>query len=75
MWLSVGQAATIGIFLVLFGTFLYLSRAILLPVLAAAVIALTLAPLIKALERLGIWITGLFILAFGNADGLRLYSA
>ncbi len=67
MWLSVGQAATIGIFLLLFGAFLYLGRAILLPVFAAAVIALTLAPLIKALKRFGVspWITGLFILLAG----------
>src|SRR6202023_2120489 len=45
MWASVGQAATIGIFLLLFGTFLYIGHAILLPILAAAVVALTLAPL------------------------------
>ncbi|MFZ3311431.1 MAG: AI-2E family transporter [Xanthobacteraceae bacterium] len=67
MWGSVGQVATVGIFLLLFGAFLYLGRAILLPVLAAAIIALTLAPLIKALARAGIspWITGLFILLVG----------
>ncbi len=73
MWASVGQAATIGIFLLLFGAFLYIGRAILLPVLAAAVIALTLAPLIKAAKRHGIspWITGLVILLFG-LGGLSL---
>ncbi|MFZ3361684.1 MAG: AI-2E family transporter [Xanthobacteraceae bacterium] len=67
MWASAGQAATVGIFLLLFGTFLYIGHAILLPVLAAAVVSLTLAPLIKALQRLGIspWITGLFILLVG----------
>ncbi|HEX3937764.1 MAG TPA: AI-2E family transporter [Xanthobacteraceae bacterium] len=67
MWGSVGQAATVGIFLMLFVAFLYLGRAILLPVLAAAVIALTLAPLVKMLARAGIspWITGLFILLIG----------
>ena len=48
MWASAGQAATIGIFLLLFGAFLYIGHAILLPVLAAAVAALTLAPLVKA---------------------------
>ncbi|HTZ02070.1 MAG TPA: AI-2E family transporter [Xanthobacteraceae bacterium] len=67
MWGSVGQVAIVGIFLLLTGAFLYLGRAILLPVLAAAVIALTLAPLLKALARAGIspWITGLFILLVG----------
>ena len=48
VWASAGMAANIGIFLLLFGAFLYIGRAILLPVLAAAVIALTLAPLVKA---------------------------
>jgi predicted PurR-regulated permease PerM len=67
MWASAGQAAVIGIFLLLFGAFLYIGRAILLPVLAAAVISLTLAPLIKAAKRVGIspWLTALVILAFG----------
>ena len=67
MWGSVGQAATVGIFLFMFGAVLYLAHAILLPILAAAVIALTLAPLIKALRNLGLspWISSLFILLFG----------
>ncbi len=64
MWASAGQAATIGIFLLLFGAFLYVGRAILLPILAAAVVALTLAPLVKSAKRLGIppWLTSLLIL-------------
>lgn len=67
VWTSAGQAANIGIFLLLFGAFLYIGRAILLPIFAAALIALTLAPLIKATKRFGIspWITGLFILLLG----------
>ena len=66
MWASAGQAATIGIFLLLFGAFLYVGHAFVLPVLAAAVVALTLAPLVKSPERCGIppWITGLLILGF-----------
>jgi predicted PurR-regulated permease PerM len=65
VWASAGQAATIGIFLLLFVAFLYVGHAILLPILAAAVIALTLAPLIKAANRSGIspWLTGIAILA------------
>ncbi len=63
VWASAGQAATIGIFLILFGAFLYIGRAILLPILAAAVVSMTLAPLVKAAKRRGIppWLTGLVI--------------
>jgi predicted PurR-regulated permease PerM len=64
IWASAGQAATIGIFLLLFGAFLYIGHAFILPVLAAAIVALTLAPLIKLAKDYGIptWITGLVIL-------------
>jgi predicted PurR-regulated permease PerM len=64
MWGTAGQAATIGIFLLLFGAFLYVGHAILLPVLAAAVGALTLAPLVKTARDHGVspWITGLVII-------------
>ena len=67
VWLSAGQAANIGIFLILFGAFLYIGRAILLPILAASVVALTLAPLVKAAKRHGIspWLTSLVIVALG----------
>jgi predicted PurR-regulated permease PerM len=67
VWLSAGQAANIGIFLILLGAFLYIGRAILLPIMAAAIIALTLAPLVKTARRHGIppWLTGLVIVALG----------
>ena len=67
VWLSVGQAANIGIFLILFGAFLYIGRAILLPILAASIVAVTLAPLVKAAKRRGIppWLTSLVIVALG----------
>ena len=63
MWGSASQAAIIGIFLLLFGAFLYMGHAILLPILAAAVVALTLAPLVKGAKAYGIppWISGLLI--------------
>jgi predicted PurR-regulated permease PerM len=66
MWMAAGQSANIGIFLLLFGGFLYFGRAILLPILAAAVVALTLAPLIKAAKRHGIspWISAILIVVF-----------
>jgi predicted PurR-regulated permease PerM len=64
MWAGAGQAATIGIFLLLFGAFLYFGRPFVLPVLAAAVVALTLAPLVKAAKRRGVppAITALLVL-------------
>lgn len=67
MWVSAGHGAIIGIFLLLFGAFLYFGRPILLPVLAAAVLALTLAPLLKVAKRAGIptWVTAIVILLFG----------
>jgi predicted PurR-regulated permease PerM len=65
IWSSLERAATIGIFLILFGAFLYFGRAILLPILSAAVVAMTLAPLVRAGMRRGIspWITALLIVA------------
>jgi predicted PurR-regulated permease PerM len=65
IWTSAGQAANIGIFLLLLGGFLYVGRELLLPVLIAAVVALTLAPLIKAGKRHGIspWITSFLLVA------------
>ena len=67
VWLSAGQAANIGIFLILLGAFLYIGRAILLPILAASIVALTLAPLVKGAKRRGIppWLTSLVIVALG----------
>jgi predicted PurR-regulated permease PerM len=67
VWASAGQAATIGLFLLLFGAFLYVGHAFVVPVLAAAILALTLAPLIKAAKAYGIppWISALLILVVG----------
>ena len=66
LWVAAGQAANIGIFLLLFGGFLYVGGSIVAPILIAAVVALTLAPLIKAAKRRGIspWITAIVIVAF-----------
>ena len=36
IWASMGRAANVGIFLLLFGAFLYFGRAIALPILSAA---------------------------------------
>ena len=65
MWASAGRAATIGIFLVLFGAVLYVARPILMPFLGAAVVASTFAPLIKRAKGFGIspWITAVLVVA------------
>jgi len=67
LWSSAGQAANIGIFLLLLGGFLYVGRGILLPILIAAVVSLTLAPLIRAGKTCGVspWITALLIVILG----------
>jgi predicted PurR-regulated permease PerM len=61
------SAAIVGIFLLLFGAFLYVGRPILMPIFAAAVLALTLAPVIKGAKRFGIptWVTAIVILLLG----------
>jgi predicted PurR-regulated permease PerM len=63
VWASIGRAATVGIFLLLFGAFLYVGRVLLLPIMAAAIVALTLAPLVRAGKRRGVspWITALLL--------------
>jgi predicted PurR-regulated permease PerM len=53
-WRTAANVATIGTFILLAGTCLYLCRYVLLPVLAAVVIGTTLAPLVKRAERRGI---------------------
>jgi predicted PurR-regulated permease PerM len=67
VWVSAGHGAIVGIFLLLFGAFLYVGRPILLPIFAAAVLALTLAPVIKAAKRFGIptWVPAILILLLG----------
>jgi predicted PurR-regulated permease PerM len=63
VWTALGRAATVGIFLLAFGAFLYYGRALLVPILAAAVVALSLAPLVKAASRYRVspWLTALLI--------------
>jgi len=65
MWTSARRAATIGIFTLLLIAFLYFGRSLLLPILAAAVIGTTLAPLVKfaARHRVSPWITALVIVS------------
>jgi predicted PurR-regulated permease PerM len=46
-WRAAAQAATITMCVLLVGTFLYVARPLLIPVLAAVVVALTFGPVIK----------------------------
>jgi predicted PurR-regulated permease PerM len=51
VWTPAAQMATVGIFVMLLVAALYLSRPVLLPVVAAMVIGTTLAPIVKAAAR------------------------
>jgi predicted PurR-regulated permease PerM len=63
VWSSAAQMATIGIFVILLGATFYFCRPILLPVLAAVVVGMTLAPLVKAAARHGLppWLTAVVL--------------
>ena len=65
MWTVAGRAATIGIFILALGAFLYVAEPILMPVLGAAVIATMLAPLVKGAKNRGVppWVTAILIVA------------
>ena len=58
-WAPAAQMATVGIFVLLLGTAFYVCRPLLLPVAAALVIGVTLAPAVKLAADHGIspWIT------------------
>jgi predicted PurR-regulated permease PerM len=78
IWASLSRAATIGIFLLLFAAFLFFCRTILTPILSAAIVALTLAPVVKAGRRHGIspWITAILIVVCAlGALGLAVTAA
>ena len=53
-WRQAAQLATVGIFLIMFGAFLDLARAVLLPIVAAAVIGTMLGPLARLAAKRGI---------------------
>ena len=47
IWTAAAQMAVVGIFILLLGACFYFCRAILLPILAAVLIGMTFAPLVK----------------------------
>jgi predicted PurR-regulated permease PerM len=74
------QAATIGIFIILFGIGLYLSRPVLMPTTAALVVGLTLEPVVARFERYGVpaWASALglvVVLLIAGAFTATLISA
>jgi predicted PurR-regulated permease PerM len=61
-WRQAAQVATVGIFLIMFGAFLDLARAVLLPIVSAAIIGFMLSPLGRRAAQRGIP-SGLFAAA------------
>ena len=61
IWAPAAQMATVGIFVLLLGVCLYFSRPVLLPVAAALVVGMTLAPIVKgaARHRISPWLTAI----------------
>jgi predicted PurR-regulated permease PerM len=74
-WGWLARLATIGIFLLLLGAAVYVARPILLPILAALIIGMTLAPLVKRAHQLGVspWISAtLLVIALVSAAGIAV---
>jgi predicted PurR-regulated permease PerM len=64
-WRAAAQAATLVMCVLMVGTFLYLARPLLLPVLCALVVALTFGPVIRLATARGIpaWVMALAVVA------------
>jgi len=65
-WRQAAQIATVGIFLIMFGAFLDLARALLLPIVCAAVVGTMLGPLgqMAARRRVPAWAFALAAVGF-----------
>lgn len=72
-WRLMSQAATVAMFVVVFGALLYFTRPVLLPVLAAVVVGMTIGPLASWAAARGVpaWVSGL-ITVCGIAAGIYL---
>jgi predicted PurR-regulated permease PerM len=80
IWRTFAPAATIGIFLLAAVTALYLGRSLLMPVTAALIVSLTLAPLVKWLARHGLspWVSGTLLVLLtlvGVAGAITMMAA
>src|SRR5262245_28984202 len=69
IWAGAAEMATIGIFILLLGACFYFGRPLLLPILAAVVIGMTFAPLIKFGARHGVspWLTAVVLVLLVTA--------
>jgi predicted PurR-regulated permease PerM len=65
-WRQASQFATVGIFLIMFGAFLDLARAVVLPIVSAAVIGTMLGPLARRAAKRGIpaWVVATAAVGF-----------
>jgi predicted PurR-regulated permease PerM len=65
-WRQAAQIATVGIFVIMFGAFLDLARAVLLPIVAAAMVGTMLGPLgqLAARWRVPSWVFALAAVGF-----------
>lgn len=65
-WHQAAQFATIGIFLIMFGAFLDLARAVVLPIVSAAMVGTMLGPLgrLAARRRVPAWVFALAAVGF-----------
>jgi predicted PurR-regulated permease PerM len=69
------RVATVGIFLLMLAAAVYLARPVLLPIVAAFVIGMTLAPVVKRLRQRGVapWISAtLFVLGLAGAAAIAV---
>jgi len=62
-WRNMAQLATILMAVIIFGAFLYFARALIVPLMAAAVVSMTLGPLAARATRLGLpaWVPAIVI--------------
>jgi predicted PurR-regulated permease PerM len=71
-WRVMAQVATIGMFVLFFGAFLYFARQLLLPILAAIAVGMTVGPMASWLERRGLpaWVpaTAAVLLLIGGIN-------
>jgi predicted PurR-regulated permease PerM len=63
VWRSASQLSLIGIFILMLAAAFYAARPVLMPVLAAVIVAMTFAPIIKLADRRGVspWVTATLI--------------
>ena len=75
IWATTSQFAIIGIFILLLGAAFDFARPVLLPIMAALIVAMTFGPIIKHAKRRGVhpWLTAtLIVLALVAAAGIAV---